>query len=176
MIRRLIAAALLGWLLGFGWFAMALPRPLADGRTEAIVVLTGGEGRIQRGLAALEQGLAGRLLVSGVDRNVRPVEFAVEYKVPATLMVCCVTLGFEATDTRSNARETARWIAVNKVRSVRLVTSDWHMRRAAYELERMQPPGLVVLRDAVPSRPSLRMLVLEYNKWLARRLAALWGS
>lgn len=176
MIRRLISALLLAWLFGFAWFAIALPRPLDGEKTDAIVVLTGGEGRIQRGLAVLEQGLAPRLLVSGVDRNVRPVEFAVEYQVPATLMVCCVTLGFEATDTRSNARETARWIAVNKVQSVRLVTSDWHMRRAAYELERMQPPGLKVLRDAVPSRPSLRMLFLEYNKLLARRLAALWGS
>lgn len=176
MIRRLIAALLLVWAFGFAWFAIALPQPLGAVRSDAVVVLTGGEGRIQRGLEALEGGWTRQMLVTGVDRNVRAVEFAIEYKVPAALMVCCVTLGFEATDTRSNARETARWIAANKVRSIRLVTSDWHMRRAVYELERMQPAGLVVLRDAVPTRPSLRMLFLEYNKLLARRLAALWGS
>ena len=50
MIVRLAALALLSWILGFIWFAMFLPQPL-DGRpTDAIVVLTGGAGRIDRGL------------------------------------------------------------------------------------------------------------------------------
>ena len=59
---------------------------------------------------------------------------------------------------------------------MRLVTTDWHMRRAAFELERMVPISVVIVRDAVPSQPSLRILFLEYHKLLARELAALWGS
>ena len=176
MLRRLASIALIVWALGFVWFAIALPRPLAGGKSAAVVVPTGGAGRIDRGLAVLREGLAPKLLVSGVDHEVRPVEFAVEYQVSAALMACCVTLEFESVDTRTNATQITRWLAVNKVRTVRLVTSDWHMRRAAWELRHAGPDDLVVLEDAVPTRPSFTILFLEYHKLLARRISALWGG
>ena len=57
MIVRLFALGLLGWMLGFVWFAIFLPEPL-DGRpTDAIVVLTGGPGRIDRARHDLAQRL-----------------------------------------------------------------------------------------------------------------------
>lgn len=175
MLRRLVSSLLLVWLIGFVWFAIALPRPREGGRSDAVVVLTGGGGRISRGLEALEKGWANQLLVSGVDREVREREFQAEYKVPAALMGCCVTLGFQSVDTRSNAAETAQWIARKKFRSVRLVTTDWHMRRAAMELAAQVPGHIDLIRDAVPSQPSLRILFLEYNKLLARFAQRLAG-
>lgn len=175
MIVRLAALALLGWILGFIWFAMFLPQPL-DGRpTDAIVVLTGGAGRIDRGLALMEEGAAKRMLISGVDRAVRPSELAVQYKTPETLFACCITLGREAIDTRSNGIETARWLERRGYRTVRLITTDWHMRRAALELRQALPARISIVYDAVPSRPSLTMLLREYNKYLLRRFAALIG-
>jgi uncharacterized SAM-binding protein YcdF (DUF218 family) len=176
MLRRIVALVLLVWLVGFVWFAVALPQPRAGARSDAVIVLTGGPGRIGRGLAALERGWAKRLLVSGVDREVRPAEFEAEYKVPPALMACCVTLGFQSVDTRSNASEAAGWIAENKFRSVRLVTTDWHMRRAAMELSAAIPDDVVLIRDAVPSQPSLRTLFLEYHKLLARTGQRLVGG
>jgi len=131
VIRRVLSLVVVLWACGFLWFAMALPQPADAQKTDAIVVPTGGGGRIQRGLELLGQGQARQMLVSGVDEEVRPNEFAVEYRVPAQTMACCVTLGFAALDTRGNARETSEWVAQRKVRSLRLVTSDWHMRRAA---------------------------------------------
>jgi uncharacterized SAM-binding protein YcdF (DUF218 family) len=174
MIRRVFSLLVLVWLLGFLWFALALPLPHGRGKSDAVVVFTGGEGRITRGLAALEMGWAPRLFVSGVDPDVRPVEFQVEYKVPPATMACCVSLGFESYDTRSNAEEVAGWLAKTKYRSVRLVTSDWHMRRAAMELERDLPGDIAIIRDAVPTEPSLRILFLEYHKLLAAYLSGLW--
>lgn len=174
MIRRVLSLVLVLWALGFVWFAMALPQPAAARKTDAIVVPTGGGGRIQRGLELLQQGQARQMLVSGVDEEVKPNEFAVEYKVPARTMACCVTLGFAALDTRGNARETAEWVAQRKVRSLRLVTSDWHMRRAALELEDKLPEGTTVLRDAVRTKPSLRTLFLEYHKLLATCFVVMW--
>jgi uncharacterized SAM-binding protein YcdF (DUF218 family) len=56
--------------------------------------------------------------------------------------------------------------------TLRLVTSDWHMRRAAYEFRQDLPQARIV-EDAVPTRPSLWLLFLEYNKYLLRR-GALW--
>lgn len=168
MIRRLLSSLVLLWVLGFLWFAIALPRPAGAGPTDAVVALTGGSGRIERGLEILRAHQAERMLVSGVDREVRPSEFAAHYGVGADLMRCCIALGYESVDTRSNAREAARWIAANKVRSVRLVTSDWHMRRAALDLAQVAPPGLVVVEDAVATQPSFYALFLEYHKLLAR--------
>ena len=167
MIRRVLSLVLVLWAFGFLWFAITLPDPAGARKTDAIVVPTGGGGRIQRGLALLRAGAAGSMLVTGVDEDVKPGEFAAEYDVPERLMTCCVTLGFAALDTRGNARETSEWVARRKVHSLRFVTSDWHMRRAALELDNALPEGVVVLRDAVRTQPSLWMLFLEYHKLLA---------
>lgn len=176
MIRRVLSLLVLIYLFGFLVFALALPQPHGRAKTAAVVVLTGGEGRIPRGLAALETGWAPRLFVSGVDREVKPGEFAAEYDVPKKTMACCVALGFESYDTRSNAEEVADWLTKEKLKSVRLVTSDWHMRRAALELERDLPDGVTLVRDAVPTEPTFRTLFLEYHKLLAAYLAGLWGG
>jgi uncharacterized SAM-binding protein YcdF (DUF218 family) len=173
MLRRIASILLLAWLFGFLWFALALPQPAAATRTDAVVVVTGGTGRVTRGVDLLHQGKAKRLFVSGVDRTVKPHEFALEYKVSAEEMACCVQLGFDALDTQSNANETARWVAESKVKSIRLVTNDWHMRRAEYELERVLPSDVTVLPDAVPSHPSIQTLFTEYHKLLARRVSEL---
>jgi uncharacterized SAM-binding protein YcdF (DUF218 family) len=174
MIRRAASLLLIVWALGFAWFALILPQPLGAGKSDAVIVLTGGEGRIGRGLEALDEGWARQMLVAGVDPEVRRREFAAEYDVSDARMACCVTLENESVDTRSNALEAARWIASEKARSVRLVTSDWHMRRAAWELEQTAP-GIAIVRDAVPTRPKLRILFLEYHKLLARRIGGLFG-
>lgn len=176
MLRRVASFAVLIWLFGFVWFAIALPQPVNGGKTDGVIVVTGGGGRINRGIEVLQKGWSGKMLVAGVDREVRPGEFQAEYKVPAALMACCITLGFESVDTRSNAKEAADWAATNKVRSVRLVTTDWHMRRTAFELGRMMPDNVTIIEDAVPSRPSFQTLFLEYHKLLARLLYSLWGG
>jgi uncharacterized SAM-binding protein YcdF (DUF218 family) len=87
-------------------------------------------------------------------------------------MACCVALGFAALDTRGNALETASWIKGGRYRSLRLVTSDWHMRRSAGELSEVLP-DIRLVEDAVPSRPSLKTLFVEYHKLLASWLGRL---
>jgi uncharacterized SAM-binding protein YcdF (DUF218 family) len=174
VIGRIVGFALAVWLLGFAWFAATLPQPApAAGKTDVIVVPTGGSGRIARGIELLRQGSAEKLLVSGVFEDVKPREFAAQYGLSPREMDCCVVLGFAALDTRGNARETAEWIRQGEYGSLRLVTSDWHMRRSRNELEQVLPEGVEVIEDAVSSEPSLWMLFLEYHKWLASRLANL---
>jgi uncharacterized SAM-binding protein YcdF (DUF218 family) len=172
MITRFFSLLILLWALGFALFAVTLPRPAGAGTTDAIVVLTGGSGRVRRGLSLLQAGKAKRMLVSGVDRRVKPHELAAEYGVPEKLVDCCVDLGHESVDTRSNAEETAAWAKRRGFHSIRLVTTDWHMPRAHYELSRMIDPGVEIVTDAVVSQPGLIALLKEYNKYLLRRLAA----
>lgn len=174
-MRRMFALLFLAWGLGFLWFVVALPQPLEGVETDAIVVPTGGEGRIAHGLSVLDKGLAKKMLVTGVDREVKPSEFAAEFGVSAQRLECCITLGFAAVDTRSNAAETAQWVRDNEVRSLRLVTTDWHMRRASSELARALPGEVEVVRDAVPSNLRIPALFLEYHKLLASCLAAIAG-
>ena len=135
----------------------------------------GGRGRVERGLALLEQKRGKRLLVSGVDRRVRPDEFAAQFGAPKPLVGCCIDLGHESVDTRSNAAEAAGWIARNRYHSIRLVTSDWHMVRARYDLEAMTGDDLTIIADAVRTEPGLVDLVREYDKYLLRRVAGLIG-
>lgn len=163
------------WALGFLWFTVSLPQPAGPEKTDAVIVATGGAGRIAQGLAVLDQGLAKQMLVTGVDPEVTLEEFAAEFEVPDQQMTCCVTLGFMAVDTRGNATEAATWVEANQIKSLRLVTTDWHMRRAAGEVSRTLPKSVTVVRDAVPSAPSLASLFLEYHKLIASFIAGLFG-
>lgn len=173
MIRKVLAVAVLVWALGFVVFATSLPQPADHQQTDAIVVPTGSGGRITRGLELLRMGAAEKMLVTGVDADVRPGEFAAQFDVEDRLMDCCVTLGFSALDTRGNARETAAWMEEQRYNSMRLVTADWHMRRTALELSDRLPGNVTVLRDAVRSEPSFWMLFLEYHKFMAACLVQL---
>jgi len=115
------------------------------------------------------------MLVSGADRRVRPMELAAAYHAPPALVACCVDLGYEAADTRSNAEETVRWLKAHHYRSVRLVTSDWHMHRARFELARLLPDDIALTNDAVRGAPDISSLFKEYNKYLFRRVIAPLG-
>jgi uncharacterized SAM-binding protein YcdF (DUF218 family) len=171
MIRRIASLILLGWALGFGLFSVTLPRPAGGELTDAVVVLTGGKGRIERGLAVLEARQAQRMLVSGVDPSVREGELAKLKGAPLALFKCCVDLGKEAVDTRTNADEAARWLGKRGYKSVRLVTTDWHMPRARLELRRAAGKDIRVVGDSVESAPGLLVLVREYNKFWIRWFA-----
>nr|WP_253201136.1 YdcF family protein [Sphingomonas quercus] len=175
----MLSILLLGWVAGFVLFVVTLQQPPDKLNTDAIVVLTGGSGRIERGLALLSAGRARRMLISGVDRTVRTHELAMRYPGHATSFACCVDLGREAVDTRSNAEETAAWMMARHYRSVRLVTTDWHMPRGRFELAHaLHQAGAVVeiVPEPVRSEPGLSALVREYNKYLLRRAAVLAGK
>jgi len=173
VIVRLFGLAALAWCLGFAAFMLMLPGPLAPNTTDAIVVPTGGAGRIDRGIELLRARQARRMLVTGVAPGVRPIDLAREYKVPVRLFDCCIDLGADAVDTRSNAEETAAWVKTHGYRTVRLVTSDWHVPRARMELAAAMGRQVQVLGDGVTSTPRLGTLVNEYNKLILRRVA-LW--
>lgn len=171
---RLIATMALLWALGFALFVSTLPRPAPDLRTDGIIVLTGGPGRLARGLQILDAGHADRLLISGVDPRVTAKAIARHYHVRSDLMAR-VDLGRGAVDTRTNADEAAGWIADHDYRSIRLVTADWHMRRARLELARTLPPNIRILPDGVRGEPGLTALAREYDKYLVRRAAMIAG-
>jgi len=173
MIARGASLVALFYLLGFVLFALTLGRPAtADAkRTDAAVVLTGGSNRIEHAVDVIRDGGAKRLLVAGADPSVTKADLARRVPGNRKLLKCCVDLGSESVDTRSNAEEASRWLAKHHFKSVRLITSDWHMRRARYEFRRVLGEKYEIVPDAVRSEPSFLTLFGEYNKFVLRRMA-----
>ena len=177
MIARLASIVALLYALGFVIFAFTLgkPAPANAAPTDAAVVLTGGSGRIEHAVDVLRSGKAKRLLVAGVDPSVTKADIAQRLGGQQKLLKCCVDLGSESVDTRSNAEEGGRWLAKHGFHSVRLITSDWHMRRARYEFEKVLGSKYRLETDAVRGEPSFLTLFSEYNKYVLRRLAV-WAD
>ncbi len=186
--RRLLTLVLLLavlWFGGLAWFSRSLPDRVADAESssDAIVVLTGGSGRLDAGLALLRSGLGQKLFVSGVYRGVDVRQLlALSQDSPANL-ACCIALGYEADNTRGNAIETAAWMKTQGYQSLRLVTAAYHMPRSLWEFSRRMPEITVVAHPVFPDSyrqadwwrwpGSARLIISEYHKYLAARIAAL---
>jgi uncharacterized SAM-binding protein YcdF (DUF218 family) len=170
-LLRLVFVLAAVWIGGFLWFWTRLPpnelmvSPAT--KTDGIVVLTGGEGRVAHGLKILRAGKARRLLISGAFSQTKPAEIAAATKMPLRLFTCCVDIGYGAGNTIGNAGEAAAWVTKNRYQSVRIVTSRYHVPRSVMEFQAGLPSTQIVI-DAVPDTASKMELVREYNKFLVR--------
>ncbi|MCK0197840.1 YdcF family protein [Ancylobacter sp. 6x-1] len=169
----------LALLAGFLVFASAIQIeevPLARD-ADGIVVLTGGSDRLVDATNLLTEGRGRRLLITGVHRDTTLGEIARNVPAEETALTCCVDIGKSALNTRGNALETAAWARHLGFRSLIVVTSTWHMPRALVELRRAAPEIEMIAYPVVSqnlknepwwtSPASLRLLVLEYVKYLA---------
>lgn len=185
LIRALAFIALIAFVTGFALFireARSLAAD-ADARADAVVVLTGGEGRVVTGVDLLKDGRGRRLLISGVNPGSPTQDIARAAGAPAALFSCCVDIGEDAANTRGNARETAQWAAGNGYASLIIVTSDFHMPRALLELQAAMPDTRLIAYPVAAPAPwsspgEARRWMQEYVKFAAvftRERAALRG-
>ena len=178
----LTVIALVLWSGGLVWFAAQLPRaaPAEKTGTDAIVVLTGGTGRLEAGLQLLAEQRAKRLFVSGVARGVDVAALLRIARRSPDDLACCIAVGYQADDTAGNARETAEWMRKQSFTSLYLVTANYHMPRSLVEFRRAMPETQIV---AYPVFPPLfkseswwrfpgtaELLASEFNKYLIARL------
>ncbi len=129
---------------------------------DALVVFTGGTGRVQKGLALFEAGWAPRLFVSGACATRKMVLGSRDHTN--------ITLGYNAKHTLGNVRETIAWLRKEKLRTAYLVTADYHTPRSLMLLRQSMPEGHFIpcpLRTP-PSR-RLFQTFLEYHKCLVSR-------
>lgn len=178
LLLALIGGALGAWLWGLVKFVDTIPESVTDktSRTDAIIVLTGGTLRVEKGFELLSSKLSDKLLISGVDKRIQLEEVLGVAGVTPAELECCVTLGYMAEDTGSNAAESAAWIRTNNINSVRLVTSSYHMPRSLLEFGSATPGVRIIPHPVFPehvimdewwSRPGTASLVIaEYNKYL----------
>lgn len=185
MIRRLFRfilawtiVILIGiWLGGLVWFAGTLPDRLDDTKTptDAIVVLTGGHGRIEEGVLLLREGLAKKLFISGVDEHLDVQDVLKSVHLPPAPGDTAITLGHRADSTASNAAETSDWMHALDYKSMRLVTSAYHMPRSLLEFRHATPDIKIiphpVFTDSVKQNwwawpGTAQLIAVEYVKYL----------
>jgi uncharacterized SAM-binding protein YcdF (DUF218 family) len=177
----LLVLVVLVWSVGLLTFADRAARmtpaeepPPAD----AIVVLTGASTlRLETGLKLLEDGKGERLLVSGVNTDTTRADIQGITKAGQRLYDCCVDLGFTATDTVGNGRETAAWAAQHGFTDLIVVTAAYHMPRAMLEVGAAMPDAQLRPYPVETTSPDVarwwrngtdaRRMILEYNKYLA---------
>jgi uncharacterized SAM-binding protein YcdF (DUF218 family) len=109
---------------------------------------TVAQARVQRAVELFHAGIAPRLILSGrcgltdpepvVTEAAAMASYALEHGVPGD----CLLLEEEARDTLGNAYFTREmYLAPNAWTSIRVVTSDFHLSRAAYVFRKILGPG-----------------------------------
>ena len=180
MLALLLLIVLL-WGVGLWAFSnrVAGSTPAADPpQADAIVALTGASVlRLEAATELLEEGLGQRLLISGVNREATRQQVRATLKTAGRAFDCCVDLGFQAENTRGNARETSGWVHYHHYKTLIVVTADFHMPRAILELHAAMPgvtlypypveTGAVDVKGWWTRGDDARRMTIEYCKYLA---------
>ncbi|QPC90674.1 YdcF family protein [Mesorhizobium sp. INR15] len=164
---------------GFGWFANKvshLTTPANPAKADAIIVLTGGQSRLDAAMELLASGKGERLLISGVHPSASRRQLQVATGGDKKLFSCCVDIDRAALDTIGNAEESAKWVESHAYGTVILVTNNYHMPRSLLEMGRLlhgaklEPYPVVnanLENGGWLTKPeALRVLFTEYNKYL----------
>jgi uncharacterized SAM-binding protein YcdF (DUF218 family) len=170
-VSFLVVFGLLAGFAGYSGHVSALSTP-EEVEADAIIVLTGGEGRLQTAVRLLESGAGERVLISGVNPSVSEEAVRTTSNIDPDLFACCIDLGRDAADTIGNAREAVVWANANGFERIIIVTSDYHMPRAILELRALMPEHDLIAWPVPSPRPwenatAARRWALEYLKFSA---------
>lgn len=168
-----IAMRMVTWT-GFSLFFMWLGGYLAfinmapandDYDVAAAVVLTGSSGRIEEAVRLLERGNIDRLLISGVNIQVRARDLADIVGIRSEMLECCIELGRDALDTKGNAKEAADWAREHQYGQLIVITAEYHMPRTMLIFSKAMPE-VELFPHSVSVKASLFGTVKEYNKYV----------
>lgn len=180
VLRKLVLFAimlLVVWSAGLVRFAGSLPLDVEqpDRRTDAIIVLTGGSGRLEEGLDLLARDMADRLFVSGVYQGVDVKTLFTMFQRNPQELEMRVGIG-TASNTTGNATETAVWAHDHQVKSLRLVTAAYHMPRSLLEFDHALPEVDIIAHPVFPEHVKVKrwwawsgttaLIAGEYNKFM----------
>ena len=172
-----IVLAVLAYALGFVLFVSNLPlAPAMLPKADGIVVLTGGQERLDTAVSLLEQNVGKRLLISGVSQATTKEDLA-KLSEGGARFACCADLGYAAEDTHGNAMEAADWTRLNHYSSIVIVTSRYHTPRTMREFSVLLPDVTLIAYPVDQASVDLggwwkhprtaQLLHREYAKYLA---------
>lgn len=134
-------------------------------QAEAIVVLTGGKGRVEEGLRLFRNGSSRVLILSGVHEDADLDSIFRRSGKPGTDERGSIILEKASGSTYENAVEVDKITRRLGLKSVLLITSIYHMKRAHYTFRKILPPEVAIVPITVPS-PNYD----EYRWWGLRSL------
>ena len=190
MIHRILYTAIFlvaVWAAGFVFFLQKLPAAdnTPTNRADAVVVYTGGGGRIKAGMNILATSPVQHLLISGVHQDVTRQRMQDLWDGDKDRFACCVDIGRLAESTEGNANELQTWAGVNNYESFVLVTSDYHMPRALLVTRTTMPSAdikpfavrsEIINDDKMPTNSrALQKLAIEYTKFLAAAVKSVFA-
>ena len=180
-IFQLIVIVLVIWILGFICFVYSIQTEADDpkAKADAVVVLTGGSNRITIGFKLLNKKLAKKMFISGVANNVKVYDLLDLYMQNHNNRYD-INLGKDAFNTITNAQETKMWIIKNNIKSIILVTANYHMPRSLFEFKRVIPEVKIVPNSVISDNVTVKnwwynfgtafLLFREYNKYIILRI------
>ena len=149
-------------------------------KAEAVVALTGAADQRIISAVQLADSLDLPLLISGVNVDTSDADIARITNVDIDQITCCVKLGRKAATTEGNGEEVASWARLNAYQRIVVVTSEYHMERALFELKRAMPEGHFIPHAVMTTKvrpadwyrdaPTAKTLIEE---WIKYRLAGL---
>jgi len=122
-----------------------------DHKADCAVVLTGGPGRIREGFDLLAQGQVRKLIISGVHPRATLREIFPQWPFYGTLHEEDVVLERRSGTTYGNAQQSLPLVEAMHCRSLVLVTSQVHMRRAYKTFRQVFPQEFLISTRAVSS-------------------------
>ena len=139
-------------------------------KIDGIVVLTGDQYRIAKGIELLKNYPGKKLLISGVNKNINAIDIMEKFPNNKSFFECCIDIGKEAKNTFENIIETFKWMKSNEFTSIIIVTSDYHVPRVKLEINRFIDNQEifyeVVKNDETDSIQRLKKITLEYIKYI----------
>ena len=154
-ILSLVTMLALLWSGCFVWFIHTLPDTPTTARmhTDAIIVLTGGNGRVEHGLELVALGVSPRLFISGVGTHVTLPQLLRAHTTPQLRAQIDalrpeIVLDYIAESTQTNALQAANFAREQHLNTIRLITANYHMPRSLLEFEKAMP-GVTIIADPV---------------------------
>lgn len=146
----------------------------APAGADAVVALTGSsDARIVAGVKlSAELGLP--LLISGVHVDATAKDIARIARVSEGEIKRRATLGYAAATTAGNGEEVADWAREHKFRHIVVVTSNYHMDRALFELSHAMPEAQFLPYAVRSTRVAPRSWYSDGNT--TRRLLEEWAK
>jgi uncharacterized SAM-binding protein YcdF (DUF218 family) len=151
---------------------------------DAIVVLTGGRGRVEEGLRLYRENKGRWLLFIGVDRTVQKGDLL--KRGEGERDETGIILEKVSRNTLENAFYARDLIVKKEITSITLITSRYHMKRATLIFRNLLPKDVAIYPHPVDSKNlkmkwwndsgSFRLLFTEFYKYCLFRFFFLFAS
>lgn len=156
--KIILGVICLAWFCGLILFLNKIPRAPVESKdtADAAIILTGGDKRIEEGIKILQDQHVKKVFITGVNhriRNKKEIPYIEELNKAHN-----IEIGREALTTNGNALEARDWVRKNNIKTIKIVTANYHMPRSVLEFKHHLPEVRIDVYPVFPDK-------FDINKW-----------